>query len=405
MRRLLAVPDARRLLAGEALSMFGDRAMFLVLAIWAKELTGSNSAAGLVFFAFLTPMLAGPLGGLLADRVRRRPLMIATDLATAAVVLLLLLVRDESDVWLIYVVAALYGASSIVFGAAQSALLKAMLPEELLGDANAVLQTLRESMRLIAPLVGAALYALWGGGAVAALDSLTFVVSALALASLTIREAPPEPHESHIRAEIAAGARHIWDTLALRQIVAGSTLALIPIGFTETLIFAVLDEGLGRPASFLGVLAAFQGVGAIGAGLVAARMMRTIGDGRLLATGLALVATGCGLLTFSSLEVVLAGQILVGWGLSWAVVGFGTAIQIRSPLPVVGRVYAAADTLVSVPQTAAIALGAVLVHVLDYRLVLGIVVAIVAAAALYLATREALVPPRLEEARSTARLT
>ena len=402
MRRLLAVPDARRLLAGEALSMFGDRAMFLVLAIWAKELTGSNSAAGLVFFAFLAPMLAGPLGGLLADRVRRRPLMIATDLATAAVVLLLLFVRDESDVWLIYVVAALYGASSIVFGAAQSALLKAMLPEELLGDANAVLQTLRESMRLIAPLVGAALYALWGGGAVAAFDSLTFVVSALALASLTLREAPPEPHASHIRAEIAAGARHIWDTLALRQIVAGSTLALVPIGFTETLIFAVLDEGLGRPASFLGVLAAFQGVGAIGAGLVAARTMRTIGDGRLLATGLALVATGCGLLTFSSLGIVLAGQALAGWGLSWAVVGFGTAIQIRSPLPVVGRVYAAADTLVSVPQTAAIALGAVLVQVLDYRLILGIVVATVAAAALYLATRETLVPPRLEEIRSGA---
>jgi hypothetical protein len=54
VRALLRNRDARLLLVGQTLSMFGDRAMFLVLAIWAKELTGSNAAAGMVFFVLVT---------------------------------------------------------------------------------------------------------------------------------------------------------------------------------------------------------------------------------------------------------------------------------------------------------------------------------------------------------------
>ena len=60
-------------------SAFGDWAMWIVLAIWMKSLTGSSARAGLVFFVLGLGSLAGPLGGLLADRMRRRPLMIACD--------------------------------------------------------------------------------------------------------------------------------------------------------------------------------------------------------------------------------------------------------------------------------------------------------------------------------------
>jgi MFS family permease len=79
MRRLLSYRDARLLVGGQTLSAFGDWAMFIVLAIWMKTLTGSSARAGLVFFVLGLGSLAGPLGGLLADRLRRRPLMIACD--------------------------------------------------------------------------------------------------------------------------------------------------------------------------------------------------------------------------------------------------------------------------------------------------------------------------------------
>ena len=102
MRRLLAHRDARIYLAGQSLSTLGDSALWLAMGIWVKLLTGSSSAAGLVFFAFIAGTCLGPLTGVLTDRVRRRPLLITANLATGALVCLLLLVGGRSGVWLIY---------------------------------------------------------------------------------------------------------------------------------------------------------------------------------------------------------------------------------------------------------------------------------------------------------------
>ena len=138
MRRLLRDRDARLFLVGWSVSMFGDSAMFLVLGIWAKALTGSNSYAGLVFFVLVAPTLFSPLAGLLVDRVRRRPLLIVTNCLLATAMLPLLLVHDRDDLWLIYVVSALYGVGGVVLYSARSAFMTVLLPRELLGDANAI---------------------------------------------------------------------------------------------------------------------------------------------------------------------------------------------------------------------------------------------------------------------------
>ena len=75
MRALFADRDARLLLVGQGLSLFGDRAMYIVLGVWVKSLTGSNAQAGLVFFVLAIPGVVAPAFGLLVDRVRKRPLM------------------------------------------------------------------------------------------------------------------------------------------------------------------------------------------------------------------------------------------------------------------------------------------------------------------------------------------
>src|SRR6476661_8809623 len=109
MRALLRDRDVRLLMVGQSLSLFGDRAMYLVLGIWVKTLTGSNAQAGAVFFVLAAPGLIAPLFGLAVDRMRKRPLMIATDIAIGLVLLSLLFVHGRNDVWSIYAVTALYG--------------------------------------------------------------------------------------------------------------------------------------------------------------------------------------------------------------------------------------------------------------------------------------------------------
>ena len=79
-----------------------------------------------------------------------------------------------ANAWLIYFIALLYGVGGTVFYPARAAVLRLMLPEDLLADANGVLSSTQQGLRIIAPLVGASLYAAVGGGAVAALDAATF---------------------------------------------------------------------------------------------------------------------------------------------------------------------------------------------------------------------------------------
>jgi len=394
MLRLLAIRDARLFLAGQTLSLFGDTALYLALGIWVKSLTGSNAAAGLIFFALALPALMAPAAGLLVDRVRRRPLMIATDLLIGVAVLLLFFVHGRDQLWLIYAVTLLYGAAGVVFNSAQSALLTTMLPDELLGEGNAVLQTVREALRIVGPLTGATLFAAFGGGVVAAIDALTFGASALCLASLrapeaTLRREQERGGEQALLVELAAGARHIMRTAALRQIVLAVAVALLVVGFSETIVFAVAGQGLHRPPSFLGVLSAVQGVGAIAGGLTAATALRKIGDARTIALGLALFALGDGLLVRQELAVVLLGIVIAGAGLPWIVVGFGTALQRRTPAHLQGRVYSAADTMVSTPQTISIALGAGLSAIVDYRILVATMAIVVAGCAAYLYVRQA----------------
>lgn len=403
MRALLADRNARLLLGGQSLSLFGDRAMYLALGVWVKALTGSNAAAGLVFFVLAAPGLIAPAFGLVVDRMRKRPLMIATDLSIGLVLLALLFVHDRADVWIIYVVTFLYGASGYLFSSARSALLTQLLPVERLADANAAIQTVSEGSRLIAPLVGAALYAALGGAAVALLDAATFAASAICLAAVRMHESRPRPSEHHILVQVAAGARHIAASIGLRRMVGSLAIALLVVGFAESVIFAVLQYGLHRAPAFLGVLSMAQGVGAIAGAVTAAGVVRRIGDGRTLGVGILVFGAGDSLFLFPVLAPVVLGFVIAGIGLSWAVVAFGTAVQTRTPPELQGRVYSAADTLIGVPQTISIALGAFLITVVDYRVLIVVMAVVTGLVGVLLAVGGAPPEPVAEPAAAPAR--
>jgi MFS family permease len=383
MRRVLARREMRLYVAGQTLSLFGDSAMWLALGVWAKVLTGSSAAAGMVVFFIAAPALLSPLSGLLVDRVPRRRLLIVANLATAVAVLPLLLV---GDVWIIYAVAAAYGFSYTVLGSGQSALLATLLPHDELADANALMQTVREGLRLGAPLAGAALFTAFGGAVVALVDAATFVLAAAAIALM--RTPDPRPERSADRG-LAAGVRHVHRTVPLRQMTIACAVALLFIGFSETLTFEVVDVGLDREAAFVGVLLAVQGVGAIlGAG-TAARLVRRAGEGPVAGLGLIVFSLGTTLQMSSSLAVVAVGLILFGIGVPWVLVALFTLLQRCTPPGLQGRVYSAVEVLVGVPQMVSIAAGAALVTLVDYRLLLLAEATVVAAAGAWLLTRVA----------------
>ena len=389
MRRVLARRDMRLYVAGQTLSLFGDSAMWLALGVWAKVLTGSSGAAGMVIFCIAAPALLSPLSGLVVDRVRRRRLLVVTNRLMAVAVLPLLLVHDRGDVWILYAVAAVYGFSYTLLGSGQSAMLATLLPEDELADANAVLQTVREGLRLVAPLAGAALFSAFGGVVVTLLDAATFLLASVAIARM--RHPDPRPVRVVERAltAVVAGGRHVRDTVPLRQMTIACAAALLFIGFSETLTFEVVDVGLNRDATFVGVLLAAQGVGAVAGAAVAAPLVRRAGELPAAGLGMIVFSLGTTLQTSGSLPVVLAALVLFGIGVPWVLVALFTLLQRSTPAALQGRVYSAVEVLVGVPQMVSIAAGAMLVTVVDYRPLLLVEAAVVAAAGAWLLTRAA----------------
>jgi len=406
VRKLLAHRDIRIYLAGQLFSLFGDSTLWLAMGIWVKTLTGSNAQAGLVFFFFTAPSLLAPGAGLLADRVRRRPLLIGTNAMTAVAVLALLAVNGRGQVWVIDAVMFAYGLSNILLGPAQSALLTVMVPADLLPDANGALRTAQESLRLIGPLVGAGLFVAVGAHVIAIIDAVTFafpVISLLLL--LRVREPDPQPASGRWAAQLSAGARHIWRTVELRHVIAAGAVSTTVFGFAETISYAIAGNGLHRPAAFVGVLAAIQGAGAVTGGLTAAPLVRRLGEGRLIGLGMLVAAAGAALEIPPLLPSVLAGDIVFGAAIPWLVVGLISVTQRLTPTQLQGRVYAAVEFLITTPQTISIALGAALITVAGYRSLLLAMAVVITLAAVYLLTRpEQRQSPRvfLRAARSTA---
>ncbi len=392
MRRLLAHRDARIYIGGQSLSVIGDSALWLAMGIWVKILTGSNSAAGLTFFAFTCGFLAAPVSGVMVDRLRRRPLLVAANLGSAAMVCALLLVHGRGQVWLIYLVMFGYGAADSLITSAQTALLPLLVPGDLLGDANSALQVASQGLRLITPLLGAGLLAWVGAQPVILLDAGTFVVAAGTVLALRLREPRPRPGAAAAGprgggAEFSAGIRYIMRTPALRRVMIAGLIAVTAFGLFETVPFAVVAQGLHRSPPFLGVLTSLQGAGALAGGVLAAPVMRRAGERALIAAGLAACAVAALLLITASLPLVLAASAGLGLCIVWINVGAVTLIQRRTPGDLLGRVDAALGFALIVPQAASIAVGAALIAVVSYRALLLAMAAVIAFSAAYLASR------------------
>ena len=203
-------PRFRRLLIGESVSSFGDTAMFLSLGVWAKDLTGSNTAAGLVFLFLTGPQLAAPLLGHLADRVRRRSLMIWSNVFGIALVLSLLGVSGRNDLWRLYVVAVGYALLASI--PARGGLVKDLLPSDDAASAQSLLSSIGQGTRILSPVIGTAIYSAFGGSTLAVIDAATFVVAIVALMSIRVVESPIEQSAEPFRRRLTAGFRYAHAT-------------------------------------------------------------------------------------------------------------------------------------------------------------------------------------------------
>ncbi|MBL8145775.1 MAG: MFS transporter [Anaerolineae bacterium] len=295
-------PDYTRLWSAQVVSLLGDWFNTIILATLIAHYSDNDGLAIsiLLLTRFLPPLLVTPFTGVLLDRFDRRRLLIASDIARLVIVLGYLLVISADRIWLIYVLSALQFICSAVFEPGRSALLPAVVEPGDLVRANVLGSVTWSAMLAVGGALGGFMSALLGPQIGLVLDSASFALSALLIASIRLtpeREAiiEAETHAPKQHTSFRAGLRYARQRPALIAAllikVGGSIGNMdVPIVIYGTLMFALGQDG----SVSLGLLWSAFGVGAIIGPLLlnkwndgSVRVMR-----RLVIVGYAFIAVG-----------------------------------------------------------------------------------------------------------------
>jgi predicted MFS family arabinose efflux permease len=182
--------DFRRLYAANAISQMGDWFNTVALFSLLLALTGRGEAVAFTLLSrFIPSFFAGPAAGVLADRLPRRTILVASDLLRAALVLCLLFIRRPEQAWIAYTVVTLHSILGAFFEPAQAALLPNLVPEKDFPLAATLENSLWGATLAVGSALGGVCLAVLGRDAAFVLDALSFLGSA----ALIVRIAPSRP--------------------------------------------------------------------------------------------------------------------------------------------------------------------------------------------------------------------
>jgi MFS family permease len=336
---VLRTREFRLLFGGQAVSVLGDRMVAVALAFAVLEIGGSASDVGLVLAAGVFPLVMTVLaGGVVADRVSRRAVMMVADLVRVAsqATMAALLIAGVAEVWMLALLAGVTGAATGFFGPASTGLLPEVVLAEQLQPANALRASAVSTGEILGPVVGGVLVAAVGAGWAIATDAVTFVVSAACLAMLRVPTRVGAQRSSFL-ADLREGwvafrsRRWVWTFVlyfAIGNLLWGAWGTLGPI---------VSQRDLGGAAAWGTVLAAV-GVGALAGSLLAARvkprrplLFAALADG-LFMLPLAFLAVA------PPVPVIACGALLSGAGMALAISVWESTLQRHVPGESLSRV-------------------------------------------------------------------
>jgi MFS family permease len=357
--------------AGSAISDVGSQVTALAVPlIAALTLQATPWQMGLLSAAGSAPiLLVGLFAGVWVDRVRRRPLMIATDLGRAALLLIVPLaaLAGALRIEILYAVLLLTGALTVLFDVANMSLLPSLVvtPDRIV-EGNTKLQSTAAAAQVVGPGVGGVLVSLMTAPFALLVDALSFLLSAAFIARARVPEVTPDTRGAGVVGEITEGVRVVIDDRVLRAL-AGASATTILFGRAFMAVYVLyMTRVLGWSAVGVGLVFATGGVGSFAGSIVAQPLARRFGPGPTMIG--AQVAFG-----LIGMMVPLA-VLVPSWALPMIVVSeFGqwmailvywvVAISVRqaiTPDRVLGRVSATMRFLAGVATTIGALIGGAL---------------------------------------------
>jgi MFS family permease len=374
-------PSLRRIQLALAGSMIGDWAYSTAVIVWAYGVGGAKAVGVWGAIRFVLMAIASPLGSALADRLPRKAVMVAADLARAvAVVAATLCLWAGTPAWPVFVLATAASLLGCVFRPAQMSLLPSLTdrPEELTA-ANGTASTIESLAFFVGPAIGATLVAATNVETVFLLNAATFVVSALLVLGVQAHATPDgsgadpdrDPDgadQPGMLAEMAAGFTTIKtnrDLLMVLVLVCTQTV-VAGASLVYAVIFAVDIVGTGPEG--VGYIDSVFGIGAIVGGFFAIARAAHNHIANDLAVGTILWALPLLLVVaWPSPVTVFASAVVMGFGNPLVDVNFATIVQRITPDAVLGRVFGAFQGALIAGMAVGSAVMPFLVHWLGLR--------------------------------------
>ena len=335
----------RLLFAGTLFATTAYMMMFVAMSVVAFDLGGTNSAVGFVGMGSGIAMLVGgPFGGVIADRVNRKRLIVLGQGAGALILVLtgLLLLLGVLNLLLFFLFTLILGASFVFMGPARHAFTRDIVGPRLVGNAVALNQLAHSWGQPFAPMFAAFLIdtALGGGGTYVIMGALVSVgVFTMALMPNQQQESG-EPRKS-MAADLVAGARYVFQRPDLRLMILLFAAAVV-IGYLfRVLTPALLELHLDRKSTDMGLMMLVNGLAAAAIALLVAGFAASRWSWPLI-LGL-MVLMGLGYLALSqsqSYGAAVASMALLGPGLQGPVLLLQAKLVMSSEPAYLGRVTA-----------------------------------------------------------------
>lgn len=295
---LFASRDFRLLLAGQTTSQLGAQVsgvavpLLAVVTLHATALeVGMLGAASTIAFAVL-----GLPAGAWVNRVRRRPLLIASDLARAALLATIPLAAVFGILSLgqLLAVSLLAGVARVFFDVGYRSYLPSVIGRDRVLAGNSSLEFVRASGQVAGPALSGVLVTLIGAASVLLVQAGTFLVSALCLLGIRAREEAPPPFPAarprRMREEIAEGLGFVFRSRVLRATAVASALSNFSFAIASAVNMVFLSRTLGLSPALIGVVIAVGSVTVMIGAAFTTRLSRAVGSVRIVWLSLAFTA-------------------------------------------------------------------------------------------------------------------
>lgn len=375
-------PDFLKLWAGQTISLFGSQITALALPLTAVlNLQATPAQMGMLRATHsASAVMAGLFAGVWADRIRRRPILIGTDLGFAVlagsipVAAFLGLLRIEQ----LYLIQVFSGILAVFSDVTHMAFLPSLAQRHQLVEANSKLQTTGSAASIAGPGLAGVLTQLITAPIAIIFDAISFLISALFIWLIRAPEPAPKPaaNRRSIWAEIGEGLRFVFGNPTLRPLAESIAIHFLFNGLIFSVFILYASRELKIESALLGVIFAASGPGLLTGALAAERAARRYGVGPTTLGGTFMTAVAALLIPLADgpLPVIAAmlalALFLQGFGIQVNGINLVSLRQAMTPAQLQGRMNATFRFLNLIAVTIGALLAGALSEVIGLRLTL-----------------------------------